>query len=285
MGKFDGKVALITGGARGQGRSHALALAREGCDIAFCDISEPLKTPLYRTATTEDRIETEKLVSETGRRCLAVEADVRDRAAMQSFVDRTVEELGHIDIVLANAGMTAFSPAWETPYEMWDETVDICLTGVWNTCRATMPHMIERRQGAIVITSSNAGLTPIPNVAPYVAAKHGVTGLMKVLAVELAPFNIRVNAVHPCGVATDLVLNQPGLDLFSGKENATFEDAEPGMKSLNLLDVALIQPEDVTEAILYLVSDAARYVTGSSLVVDAGTTICPPGSFRGWEAS
>jgi NAD(P)-dependent dehydrogenase (short-subunit alcohol dehydrogenase family) len=228
MGKFEGKVALITGGARGQGRSHALALAREGCDIAFCDISEPLKTPLYRTATTEDRIETEKLVSETGRRCLAVEADVRDRAAMQSFVDRTVEELGHIDIVLANAGMTAFSPAWETPYEMWDETVDICLTGVWNTCRATMPHMIERRQGTIVITSSNAGLTPIPNVAPYVAAKHGVTGLMKVLAVELAPFNIRVNAVHPCGVATDLVLNQPGSTCSPARRTRRSKTPSPG---------------------------------------------------------
>ncbi|MGA7419004.1 MAG: mycofactocin-coupled SDR family oxidoreductase [Acidimicrobiales bacterium] len=284
MGKLDGKVALITGGARGQGRSHALALAHEGCDIAFCDISEPVKTTLYRTATEEDRIETQKLVSETGRRCVAVEADVRDRPAMKAFVARTIDELGPIDIVLANAGITAFAPAWETPYEMWDETIDICLNGVWNTCREVMPSMVERRRGTIVITSSNAGLTPIPNVAPYVAAKHGITGLMKVLAVELAPFDIRVNAVHPCGVATDLVLNQPGLDLFAGKEGATFEDAEAGMKSLNLLDVALIQPQDVSEAILYLVSDAARYVTGLSLTVDAGTTICPPGSFRGWEA-
>jgi len=283
-GRFDGKVALITGGARGQGRSHALALAREGCDIAFCDISEPLTTTLYRTATTEDRLETEKIVLGTGQRCLAVECDVRDRAGMQAFVDRTIDELGQIDIVLANAGMTAFAPAWETSYELWDETIDVCLHGTWNTCRSVMPHLIERRAGTIVITSSNAGLTPIPNVAPYVAAKHGITGLMKVLAVELAPFNIRVNAVHPCGVATDLVLNQPGLDLFSGKEGATFEEAEPAMKTLNLLDVALIQPEDVTQAILYLVSDAARYVTGSSLVVDAGTTICPPGNFRGWEA-
>jgi len=203
---------------------------------------------------------------------------------MQSFVDRTIAELGHVDIVLANAGITAFARAWETPYEMWDETIDICLNGVWNTCRSVMPHLVERRAGTIVITSSNAGLTPIPNVAPYVAAKHGVTGLMKVLAVELAPFDIRVNAVHPCGVATDLVLNQPGLDLFAGKEGATFADAEAGMKSLNLLDVALIQPEDVTAAILYLVSDAARYVTGTSLTVDAGSTICPPGSFRGWQA-
>lgn len=283
MGKLEGRVALITGGARGQGRSHALTFAREGCDIAFCDISEPLKTPLYRTATADDRIETEKMVLETGRRCLAVEADVRDRDAMHAFVDRTIDELGKIDICIANAGFTTFAPAAETPYEMWDETIDVCLTGVWNTVRPVMPHMIERKTGNIVITSSNAGLTPIPNVAPYVAAKHGVTGLMKVLAVELAPHHIRVNAVHPCGVKTDLVMNQAGLDLFSGKEGATFEDAEPGMKSLNLLDVALIEPEDVSEAILYLVSDAARYVTGTSLTVDAGTTICPPGSFRGWD--
>jgi SDR family mycofactocin-dependent oxidoreductase len=283
MGTLDGKVALITGGARGQGRSHALTLAHEGCDIAFCDISEPLETTLYRTATEQDRLETQKLVSETGRRCVAVDADVRDRPAMQAFVEQTIDELGPIDIVLANAGMTSYAPAWETPYEMWDETIDICLSGVWNTCREVMPHMIERRGGTIVITSSIAGLSPIPNVAPYVAAKHGVTGLMKALAVELAAFDIRVNAVHPSTVATDLVLNQPGLDLFAGKENATFEDAEPGMKSLNLLDVALLQPEDVTQAILYLVSDAARYVTGLSLTVDAGATICPPGSFRGWE--
>jgi len=284
MGKLEGKVALITGGARGQGRSHALTLAAEGCDIAFCDISEPLKTTLYRTSTTEDRLATEKEVLETGRRCLAVEADVRDRPAMEGFVARTIDELGHIDIVLANAGMTSFAPVWEMSYEIWDETIDICLTGVWNTVRPALPHMVERKQGSIVLTSSNAGLTPIPNVASYVAAKHGVTGLMKVLAVELAAFNIRVNSVHPCGVNTPLVMNQPGLDLFSGKENATFEDAEPGMKSLNLLDVALIQPEDVSQAILYLVSDAARYVTGTALTVDAGTTICPPGSFRGWQA-
>jgi SDR family mycofactocin-dependent oxidoreductase len=284
MGKLDGKVALITGAARGQGRSHALTLAREGCDIAFCDISEPVKTTLYRTATKEDRLETERLVSETGRRCLAVEADVRDRSAMNAFVVRTVEEIGPIDIVLANAGITALAPAWETPYAMWDETIDICLNGVWNICREVMPYMIERREGTIVMTSSVAGLNPIPNVAPYVAAKHGVTGLMKALAVELAGFGIRVNAVHPSGVATDLVLNQPGLDLFAGKENATFEDAEAGMKSLMLLDVALLQPEDVSQAILYLVSNSSRYVTGLSLTVDAGATICPPGSFRGWEA-
>jgi SDR family mycofactocin-dependent oxidoreductase len=283
MGEFDGKVALITGGARGQGRSHAVALAERGCDIAFCDISEPLKTPLYKTATTEDRLETEALITATGQRCIAVDADVRDRPAMEALVERTIDELGHIDIVIANAGMTAFAPAWQTSYETWDETVDIILTGTWNTCRAVMPHLVERKSGNIVITSSNAGLTPIPNVAPYVAAKHGVTGLMKVLAVELAPFNVRVNSVHPCGVATDLVLNQPGLDLFAGKENATFADAEPGMKSLNLLDVALIESADVTAAILWLVSDAARYVTGLPMTIDAGNTICPPGSFRGWD--
>ncbi len=283
MGKLDGRVALITGGARGQGRSHALHLAREGADIAFCDISEPLKTPLYKTATAADRVETERLVNELDRRCLAVEADVRDRPAIEAFVARTMDEFGRIDICLANAGMTAFAPAWETSYELWDETVDVCMNGVWNICRNVMPHMIAAKRGNIVITSSNAGVTPIPNIAPYVAAKHGITGLMKVLAVELAPFNIRVNCVHPCGVKTDLTMNQAGLDLFSGKVGATFEEAEPAMKSLNLLDVGLIDPSDVSEAVMFLVSDASRYVTGSSLMVDAGTTICPPGSFRGWD--
>jgi len=289
MGKFEGKVALITGGARGQGRSHALALAKEGCDIAFCDISAgisgPVKTTLYQTATAEDRVETEKLVAETGRRCLAVEADVRDRTAMQAFVQQTIDELGQIDICLANAGIVNFAPAWRTPYENWDEIIDICLTGIWNTVRPVMPHMVERQQGVIILTSSNAGLTPIPNVAPYVAAKHGVTGLAKVLAVELAAFNIRVNSLHPCGVKTPMVMNQIGFDLFTGKEGATFEDAEPAMKSLNLLPVALIEPQDVSEAVLYLASDAGRYVTGAALTIDAGNTICPPGSFRGWEAS
>jgi SDR family mycofactocin-dependent oxidoreductase len=283
VGQLDGRVALITGGARGQGRSHALALAAEGCDIALCDISEPLTTTLYRTATVEDRLETEKLVLETGRRCLAVEADVRDREAMEAFTARTIDEFGKIDICIANAGMTTFAPAWQTSYEIWDETIDVCLTGVWNTVRPVMPHMVERQQGNIVLTSSSAGINPIPNVAPYVAAKHGVTGLMKVLAVELAPFNIRVNSVHPAGVRTEIVVNQPGLDLFAGHAGATLEEAEPAMKSLNLLPVALIEPEDVSEAILYLVSNASRYVTGTELKVDAGTTICPPGSFRGWD--
>lgn len=283
MGTLDGKVALITGGARGQGRSHALALAREGCDIALCDISEPLRTTLYRTATTEDRLETEKLVLDTGRRCLAVEADVRDRQAMAEFTARTIDELGAIDICIANAGMTTFAPAWETSNEIWDETIDVCLTGAWNTVRCVMPHMVERRAGNIVLISSTAGLNPVPNVAPYVAAKHGITGLMKALAVELAAFDIRVNSIHPCGVRTDLVVNQPGLDLFAGHEGATVEEAEPAMKSLNLLPVALVEPEDVSAAVLYLVSDAARYVTGLTLKVDAGSTICPPGTFRGWE--
>jgi SDR family mycofactocin-dependent oxidoreductase len=280
VAKLRGKVALITGGARGQGRSHALALAREGCDIALCDIVEPAKTPRYRTATEQDRIETERLVLESGQRCLAVEADVRDRSAMDQFVARTISELGTVDIVVANAGILNFAPAWEITGEEWDEIVAINLTGVWNVCRAAMPYLIQQRRGNIVMTSSNAGLKPMANVAPYVAAKHGVTGLMKALAVELSRFNIRVNAVHPCSVATDMVVSQSSIDLFAGKKDATFKEAEPGMKSLNLLDVGLIEPQDVSDAILYLVSDGARYVTGLSLTVDAGSMLVPPGHFR-----
>lgn len=285
MGRFDGKVALITGGARGQGRSHALALASEGCDIAFCDISTPLSTTRYRSATEEDRREAEKLVLDTGRRCVAVEADVRDRDAMEALVARTIDELGAIDFCIANAGMTTFAPAWETPYEIWDETIDVCLTGVWNTVRPVMPHMVERQEGAIVLISSTAGINPVPNVAPYVAAKHGVTGLMKVLAVELAAFNIRVNSIHPAGVRTDIVVNQAGIDLFAGHEGATLEEAEPAMRSLNLLPVALVEPQQVTDAVLFLLSDAASAVTGMEMKVDLGSTICPPGSFRGWDIS
>jgi (+)-trans-carveol dehydrogenase len=282
MGQLDGKVALITGGGRGQGRSHALKLAGEGADIAICDVPQGLTTPHYALGTADDLRTTEKLVLETGRRCVAVEADVRDRAAMARFVDQTVSELGGIDIVCANAGIFSFGSVVDTTWDQWDETIGVVLTGVFNTVKLCAPHMIAAgKGGAIVITSSNAGLTPIPGVSPYVSGKHGVTGLMKVLAVELAEHNIRVNCVHPCGVRTDMVMNQAGLDVFAGKAGATFEETVPAMKSLNLLPIPLIEPEDVSNAVLFLVADTGRYMTGSSLLVDAGTTICPPGTWRG----
>jgi len=281
MGQLDGKVALITGGGRGQGRSHALKLAGEGADIAICDVPVGLTTPHYALGTADDLRQTEKLVLETGRRCVAVEADVRDRQAMGRFVDQTVAELGGIDIVCANAGIFSFNSVVDTTWDQWDETIGVLLTGVFNTVKLCLPHMIAAgKGGAIVITSSNAGLTPIPGVSPYVAGKHGVTGLAKVLAVELAEHRIRCNAIHPCGVNTPMVINQAGIDVFAGKAGATLEETIPAMKSLNLLDIPFVEPEDISNAVLFLVADTGRYITGSSLLVDAGTTINPPGTWR-----
>lgn len=280
-----GKVAVITGGARGQGRSHAIALAEAGADVAICDISAPVASTLYRTATADDLAETVMLLEKTGRRIVAVEADVRDRVAMRSFADQVMADLGRVDILVGNAGICSFGSSWELPDEQWDEMLAINLTGVFNTVKAFVPHIVAGgRGGSVVLTSSQAGLEPMAGVAHYIAAKHGVTGYAKALAVELAALNIRVNSVHPCGVRTEMVINQPGLDLFAGREGATFEDAEPAMKALNLLDTALVEPEDVSAAILFLVSDAARYITGVQLPVDAGALQNPAGFWRGAPA-
>lgn len=282
MGALDGKVAVISGGARGQGRSHAVTLAAAGADIAVCDISEQLATPHYPTATAEDLAETKRVVEAEGRRCLAVDADVRDRAAMRSFVARAHQELGRIDIVVANAGINSYAKAWELTDEQWDELIGVNLTGVWNTVAPCLPIMIQAGNGgAIVLTSSSAGLMPIPNMAHYVAAKHGVTGLAKALAVELGEFGIRCNSVHPGAVDTTQVRNQANFDLFAGHPGGTFEEVRPALLSLNLLPTDVQRPEEISQGILYLVSDAARNVTGTALRIDAGTTICPPGAWRG----
>jgi len=281
MGALDGKVAVISGGARGQGRSHAVTLAGAGADIAVCDISQPVGTTHYPTATAQDLEETRRLVEALGRRCLAVDADVRDRTAMRAFVERAHLEFGHIDIVLANAGINSYATAWEMTDAQWDDLIGINLTGVWNTVQPCLRPMIDAGNGgSIVLTSSSAGLMPIPNMVHYVAAKHGVTGLAKALAVELAQFDIRVNSVHPGAVDTMQVRNQANFDLFAGHEGGTFEEVEPALLSLNLLPRPVCQPEEISQGILYLVSDAARYVTGTQLRIDAGTTICPPGAWR-----
>ncbi len=274
MGKLDGKVALITGGARGQGRSHALTLAREGADILICDLAAQLPTAPYPLATLDDLSETARLVEQLGRRCIAIQADVRDGDQMRQVVERGLAELGQIDILLANAGIESFGRAWELTDAQWDEMISVNLTGVWQSCKAAIPHMIERRQGAIVIASSIAGLKGLANNAHYAAAKHGVVGLMRTLAIELAPYSIRVNTVHPSSVDTPIIKNQAMYTLFSGgRPDATLEEVEPAFRSLNLLPIPWMQPEDVSNAILWLVSDAARYVTGVTLPIDAGLLV------------
>jgi SDR family mycofactocin-dependent oxidoreductase len=272
MGLLDGKVAFITGAARGQGRSHALTLAREGADIIAVDICRQAPTVPYPMATPEDLAETVKEVEALDRRIIASEVDVRDLAALTTAVNEGVAELGRLDIVLANAGISTPAPTLEMDEQVWDEMIEINLTGQWKTIRAAVPHIIAGgRGGSVVITSSQAAIYTNDNTAHYSAAKAGLVMLMKVLAKELGPQSIRVNTIHPTTVATDMILNEPTYRLFRPDlENPTREDFEVAARTLNKLPIAAIEPADISNAILYLVSDAGRYVTGTTHVVDAG---------------
>jgi SDR family mycofactocin-dependent oxidoreductase len=268
MGKFDGKVVLITGAARGQGRSHAVRFAEEGADIVALDVCHDLDTVPYPLATAEDLAETVKEVESRDRRILSFEADTRDYGRLESIVSEAVSEFGRLDIVVANAGICTAAPVWEMTQEAWREMIDVNLTGVFNPVRAALPSiMAQGPGGSIVLTSSAAGINAFPNMAHYTAAKHGVTGLMRSLAVELAPHGIRANSVHPTTVDTPMVQN-PAFWALLGSEDQ--EGAKPGFQSLNALPVPYVEPIDITNAVLYLASDEARYVTGVALPVDAG---------------
>jgi SDR family mycofactocin-dependent oxidoreductase len=275
-GRVEGKVALITGAARSQGRSHALRLAQEGADIIAVDIAGPVSSiEMYPLATEEDLAETVRQVEALDRRIVATKADVRDTAALKAAVDDGVAQLGRLDIVLANAGVFEIQPALEITDDAWREMIDINLTGVWNTCKVALPHLIEGgRGGAIVLTSSTAGLKGTPNTIHYTAAKHGVVGIMRTLANEFAPHSIRVNSVHPTGVDTVMIQNPKTWGLFDPAEpNPSRETAEPVFQSTNALPVPWVEPVDISNAILFLVSDEARYITGVTLPVDAGYTV------------
>ena len=275
MGKFDGKVAFITGAARGQGRSHALRLAEEGADIVVMDLVAPIDSAIHDLASPDDLAETVAMVEGLGRRIIAARGDVRVTSDLDEVVKTALADFGHIDIVVANAGIFSFAPFWEITDTQWNDMLDVVLTGVWRTVKAVAPSMIEAgRGGAIVITSSTAGLKQIPNSAHYVAAKTGVVGLMKAMAVELAPYNIRVNTVHPTTVATPMILNEPTYKLFRPDlEHPTVEDAMDAFASVNLFPVPWVEARDISNAVAWLASDEARYVTGHTLPVDAGFMI------------
>jgi SDR family mycofactocin-dependent oxidoreductase len=272
MGRVDGKVAFITGAARGQGRSHALRLAEEGADIIAVDLCRPVETAPYEMATPDDLAETAKLVEDFDRRIVTRQADVRDLGQMQAAVQEGLSELGHIDIVCANAGIASFAPALEMEEQTWDEMLAINLSGVWKTIRAAVPPMVERGQGgSVIITSSVAGLFGFPNLSNYVAAKHGVVGLMRTLTQELAPHMIRVNTVNPTTVNTPMVMSDAFYRLVRPDlEQPSREDMAEAFTGLNALPVPWIESIDVSNAVLWLASDEARYVTGVALPVDAG---------------
>jgi (+)-trans-carveol dehydrogenase len=272
MNRLEGKVAFITGAARGQGRSHAHRLAEEGADIIAVDVCRQVETVAYPTATSYDLAETVRLVEALDRRIVAVEADVRDLSALQAAADRGVAELGRLDIVVANAGISTMSPVLDMTEELWQTMIDVNLTGVWKTVKASVPHIVSGgRGGSVVITSSLAAMITHENVAHYTAAKSGLVGFMRVLAKELAPLSIRVNAILPTTVATDMVLNEPTYKLFRPDlEHPGRQDWEVAARSLNALPIAAVEPIDLSNAILYLVSDDGRYVTGATHVVGAG---------------
>jgi (+)-trans-carveol dehydrogenase len=272
MGRVEGKVAFITGAGRGQGRAHALRLAEEGADIIAVDVCRQLETVPYAMSTPEDLAETAKLVEDLDRRIVVREADVRDTAQLADVVREGVAELGRLDIVVANAGIASIGPSAELEEEVWQETIDVNLTGVWKTVKAAVPSIIEGgRGGSIILTSSAAGLRGFPNISHYVAAKHGVVGLMRALAQELAPHMIRVNTVNPTTVDTPMVMN----DMFYGLVRPDVE--QPGRDEmaeafvgLNILPIPWVEAIDISNAVLWLASDEARYVTGVALPIDAG---------------
>jgi SDR family mycofactocin-dependent oxidoreductase len=267
VGTLDGKVAFITGAARGQGRSHAVRLAEEGADVIAVDICAQIESVSYPLATPADLEQTVSEVEATGRRIVARHADVRDVSALRKAFEEGTAELGPVDIVLANAGIGIGTRA---PTDQdWEDVLSVNLTGVWNTGRIAIPSMIERGQGgAIVLTSSTGGLMGVgtndPGLLGYTAAKHGVVGLMRSWANYLAPHSIRVNSVAPTACRTPMAVNASLTDIL---------ETNPQMASAmsNAMPVGMVEPIDVSNAIAWLVSDDARYVTGTVIPVDAGS--------------
>lgn len=272
MGQLDGQVAFITGVARGQGRSHALTLAREGADIIGLDLCAKPSTTAYDGATHEDLQETIRLVKETGRQIVAEVADTRDYEQVDAVFKQGIEQFGRVDIVLPNAGICSGAKTWEITPDAWREMVEINLNGVFHTVKAAIPTMIAAgRGGSIVFTGSTEAIKGAENISSYAASKHGVTGLMTSLARELGQYNIRVNSVNPTCVDTHMINNDFVYGLFRPDlDKPTREDVIDTFARTHILPVPWIQPQDVSNAILYLVTEPGRYITATPLVIDAG---------------
>ncbi|BCI82620.1 putative short-chain type dehydrogenase/reductase [Mycolicibacterium sp. TY66] len=275
-GRVEGKVAFITGAARGQGRSHAVRLAEEGADIIAIDICGPVSSnPQIAPATRDDLAETADLVKQLNRRVVTAEVDVRDYAAVKAAVDNGVEQLGRLDIICANAGIGNGGQTLDhTSEEDWNDMIDVNLSGVWKSVKAAVPHLISQGGGSIILTSSVGGLKAYPHTGHYIAAKHGVVGLMRTFAVELGHHSIRVNSVHPTNVNTPLFMNEGTMKLFRPDlENPGPDDMRVVAQMMHVLPVGWVEPVDISNAVLFLASDESRYVTGLPMTVDAGSML------------
>jgi SDR family mycofactocin-dependent oxidoreductase len=276
MGRMDGKVAFVTGAARGQGRSHAVRLAQEGADIIAVDICRGFEGSPAPAATAEDLDITAGMVKDAGARVVTAEVDVRDYDALKEAVDSGVEQLGRLDVIVANAGIgTMTGKLHKTDEAVWQEMIDVNLSGVWKTVKAGVPHVLDGdRGGSIILTSSVAGRKAYMHTGHYTSAKHGVIGLMRTFAVELGHKMIRVNAVLPTHVNTPLLMNEGTFHAFRPDlENPGPDDLAPVCQTFHTLPIPWVTPEDISNAVLFLASDEARYITGVALPVDAGSCL------------
>lgn len=272
MNELSGKVALVTGGARGQGRAHAIALAQAGADVAVCDIAADIGTVKYALGTSDELTETVALVEKLDRRALSFVADVRDADAMQRTVDETIQELGRIDILVANAGIFSRGPVAELTPQAWRDMIDVNLTGVFNAIRAVVPPMVAQGSGRVVATASMAAKLGAPMMSHYSASKWGIIGLVKSAALELAKTGVTVNAICPTNVRTPMMTNADMLGLFRPDlaEPELDQDMLDTFASTIPAGVPWVEPEDISRTMLFLVSDAARYITGETISVAGG---------------
>jgi SDR family mycofactocin-dependent oxidoreductase len=269
--RFRNQVVLITGGARGQGRSHALRFAAEGADIVVCDLAGPIASVGYPLPDPGDLAQTVREVEDTGRRCVSVVADVRSLASMKAVVGVALETFGQLDVLVAQAGICTVGAIAEIDEQTWSDTIDTNLTGVFNAIRAALPAMIERRHGRIIATASMAGRAGWENIGHYAASKWGVIGLVKSVALEVARFGITANVVCPSSVNTPMMLNDGAYRLFRPDlPDPTLEDALPAFTAVNVIPVPWAETADISAAVAFLASDDARYITGAALSVSAG---------------
>ncbi|MGI8393976.1 mycofactocin-coupled SDR family oxidoreductase [Leucobacter sp. W1038] len=278
MGLLDGKVVMVTGGSRGQGRAHAVTSAREGADVIIIDTLDQISTVAYPMAKQEDFDETVRQVEALDRRIVAVVGDVRKQADLDHAVSEGLAQFGKIDALIANAGIFSLGPAHELSEEAWDDMIAVNLTGVWKSAKAVLPHMMERGSGSIVMTSSINGLEPGAQYVHYCASKFGVVGVMKTLALEYARHGIRVNSVHPGAILTPMTSWQGAWDMMSGKPAGTGTEAdmlEAGYSFHALKGAGFLAPERIADAALWLNSELASAVTGISVPVDAGHLLQP----------